>query len=178
MPKKRRTQATRSRRSDTPVLEIHASRRTARVRLIAAGSIGVAAVALAAFGLASRTKDPPPTPAEPPLPSFVGSNSCASCHAAESTQWSRSQHGEAMAAANEQTVLGDFNDARVDYAGVTTRFFRRDGKYFVHTDGADGKVADFEVKYTFGVEPLQQYLIALPQGRLQAFSIAWDTRPK
>jgi len=83
-----------------------------------------------------------------------------------------------MAAANERTVLGDFNDKQLDYAGVTTRFFKRDGKYFVHTDGADGKLADFEVKYTFGVEPLQQYLIALPQGRLQAFSIAWDSRSK
>ena len=49
---------------------------------------------------------------------------------------------------------------------------------FVHTDGADGKLADFEIKYTFGVEPLQQYLVEFPDGRLQALSIAWDTRPK
>jgi Tfp pilus assembly protein PilF len=83
-----------------------------------------------------------------------------------------------MATASEHTVRGDFNDARFQYAGVTTRFFRRDGKYFVRTDGPDGKLADFEVKYTFGVEPLQQYLIELPQGRMQAFSIAWDSRPK
>ena len=34
------------------------------------------------------------------------------------------------------------------------------------------------MKYTFGVDPLQQYLIELPGGRLQALSIAWDTRPK
>ena len=65
-----------------------------------------------------------------------------------------------------------------DYAGTTTEFFRRDGKFFVRTDGPDGKLADFEVKYTFGVEPLQQYLIELPRGRLQALSIAWDSRPK
>ena len=32
--------------------------------------------------------------------------------------------------------------------------------------------------YTFGVDPLQQYLIELPGGRLQALGIAWDTRPK
>ena len=30
-----------------------------------------------------------------------------------------------------------------------------DGKYFVHTDGPDGKMNDFEVRYTFGVDPLQ-----------------------
>ena len=36
----------------------------------------------------------------------------------------------------------------------------------------------FEVKYTFGVDPLQQYLVEFPDGRLQALSIAWDSRPK
>ncbi len=83
-----------------------------------------------------------------------------------------------MAEANDHTVLGNFSGARFTYAGTTTEFFRRDGKFFVRTDGPDGKLADFEVKYTFGVEPLQQYLIALPRGRLQALSIAWDARPK
>src|SRR5262249_4220678 len=66
------------------------------------------------------------------------------------------------------SVLGDFNDASFDYYGVRSRFFRRDGKYFVETDGPDGKLATFEVKYTFGVDPLQQYLIEFPDGRLQA----------
>ena len=64
------------------------------------------------------------------------------------------------------------------YYGVPSRFFRKDGKFFVETDGPDGKLATFEVKYTFGVDPLQQYLIAFPDGRLQALSIAWDSRPK
>ena len=83
-----------------------------------------------------------------------------------------------MAHANETTVLGDFADATFDYFGVKSRFFRKDGKYLVETDGPDGKLATFEVKYTFGVDPLQQYLIEFPDGRLQALSIAWDTRPK
>ena len=83
-----------------------------------------------------------------------------------------------MATASDTTVLGDFNGAKLTYAGTTTEFTRRDGKFFVRTDGPDGKLADFEVKYTFGVQPLQQYLIELSRGRLQALSIAWDSRPK
>src|SRR5437667_380854 len=63
-------------------------------------------------------------------------------------------------------------------AGSTSRFFRRDKKFYVHTDGPDGKLADYEIRYTFGVSPLQQYLIELPGGRLQALGIAWDARPK
>ena len=50
--------------------------------------------------------------------------------------------------------------------------------FLVETDGPDGKLAEFEIKYTFGVYPLQQYLIEFPDGRLQALSIAWDSRPK
>ena len=80
--------------------------------------------------------------------------------------------------ATEKTVLGDFNDASFDYYGVRSRFFRKDGKFFVETDGPDGKLATFQVKYTFGVDPLQQYLIEFPDGRVQALSIAWDSRPK
>ena len=77
-----------------------------------------------------------------------------------------------------RSVLGDFNDASFDYYGVRSRFFRKDGKFLVETDGPDGKLATFEVKYTFGVDPLQQYLIEFPDGRLQALSLAWDSRPK
>ena len=82
-----------------------------------------------------------------------------------------------MQHANSDTVLGNFAHATFRYAGVESTFFRRDGKYFVHTDGPDGKLKDFEIKYTFGVDPLQQYLIEFPDGRIQALSIAWDTRP-
>ena len=79
---------------------------------------------------------------------------------------------------DDKSVLGDFNDATFEHYGVKSRFFRRDGKFFVETDGPDGKLAEFEIKYTFGVSPLQQYLIEFPDGRLQALSIAWDSRPK
>ena len=121
--------------------------------------------------------------AEPPqtadhAPTFVGSAACVDCHADEAAAWHGSQHDLAMQEATEDTVLGDFDNASFTKDGVTSRFFRRDGKFFVNTDGPDGKLADFEVRYTFGVAPLQQYLIAFPDGRLQALGIAWDSRPE
>jgi predicted CXXCH cytochrome family protein len=118
----------------------------------------------------------------PPIPgaeaTFVGSETCGRCHQAEAKLWRGSQHQLAMAHATDRSVLGDFSDATFDYFGVKSRFFRRDGKYLVETDGPDGKLAVFEIKYTFGLDPLQQYLIEFPDGRLQSLSIAWDTRPK
>jgi predicted CXXCH cytochrome family protein len=109
---------------------------------------------------------------------FVGSETCATCHRAEAELWRGSQHKHAMNHATEKSVLGNFNDASFDYYGVHSHFFRKDGKFFVESDGPDGKLATFEVKYTFGIYPLQQYLIEFPDGRIQALSIAWDSRPK
>ena len=110
--------------------------------------------------------------------SFVGSEACAACHKAEAELWHGSQHKHAMDHATDKSVLGDFNDASFDYYGVHSRFFREDGKFLVETDGPDGNLATFEVKYTFGLDPLQQYLVEFPDGRLQALSLAWDSRPK
>jgi predicted CXXCH cytochrome family protein len=111
-------------------------------------------------------------------PTFVGSQACAGCHAPATKAWTGSQHARAMQEATEQNVLGDFSDRRFEHRGSVAIFSKRDGKFFVRTDGPDGKPADFEIKYTFGVEPLQQYLIELPGGRLQALTIAWDTGAK
>ena len=109
---------------------------------------------------------------------FVGSEACADCHRAEADLWNTSQHKHAMQHATAKSVLGNFDNASFDYYGVHSHFFKREEKFFVETDGPDGILAVFEVKYTFGIDPLQQYLIEFPDGRLQALSIAWDSRPK
>jgi predicted CXXCH cytochrome family protein len=116
--------------------------------------------------------------ATPAAPAYVGSEACAGCHEAEAKLWRPSQHARAMDHATDKSVLGDFSGSTFDYYGVRSRFFRKDGKFLVETDGPDGKLNVFEIKYTFGIDPLQQYLVELPGGRLQALSLAWDTRPK
>ena len=75
-------------------------------------------------------------------------------------------------------MLGDFNNAKFISGGITSTFFRRDKKFFVRTDGPDGAIHDYEIGFTFGVSPLQQYLIPMPGGRLQALGIAWDARSR
>ncbi|MGD8330981.1 MAG: multiheme c-type cytochrome, partial [Acidobacteriota bacterium] len=110
-----------------------------------------------------------------PAATFVGREACIDCHAAAYERWRGSDHDNAMDLATEQTVRGDFDDATFTYGDVTTRFTRRDGKFFIHTEGPGGEPGEFEAHYTFGIEPLQQYLVPLDGGRLQAFSLAWDT---
>jgi predicted CXXCH cytochrome family protein len=111
-------------------------------------------------------------------PAYVGGTVCSECHASQVSQWSGSHHDLAMQPATTGTVLGDFNAATLTHFGVTTSFYKKDGKFMVRTEGPDGKLLDYEIKYTFGVLPLQQYLIEFPGGRMQALSLAWDSRPK
>jgi predicted CXXCH cytochrome family protein len=116
----------------------------------------------------------------PPLPaaSFAGSEACAACHAEAFSLWQQSHHRHAMEAADAGSVLGDFRDATFDYFGTTSRFFTRDGQYFVHTDNARGVMETFRIAYTFGYHPLQQYLVEFPDGRMQALGLAWDSRTR
>ena len=109
-------------------------------------------------------------------PSYVGSQACKDCHQAEFEAWQGSHHDLAMAHATPDTVLGDFDNAEVTIHGITSKFFRRYDKYIVLTDGPDGEMAEFEITHTFGIDPLQQYLVTFPDGRLQALSLAWDSR--
>src|SRR5581483_4485937 len=80
--------------------------------------------------------------------------------------------------ATPRTVLGDFGGVRVAAGAVAATFTAREGRFWVRTAGPDGRDADFPIAYTFGVAPLQQYLIPWAGGRLQALGIAWDSRPR
>lgn len=109
---------------------------------------------------------------------MVGGDNCTACHQTEFEAWLGSHHDLAMQRATAEAVLGNFDDAEITVNGVTSKFFRRGERFFVRTDGAGGDMGDFEIAYTFGVTPLQQYLVPFPDGRMQALGIAWDSRPE
>ena len=113
-----------------------------------------------------------------PTADFVGMENCVGCHAEQAERFTGSHHDLAMQESTESSVLGDFNDVKFEFGGVTTRFFRRGADFMVNTADDQGLYQDYVARYTFGVYPLQQYLLALPGGRYQAFSVAWDARPK
>ena len=113
-----------------------------------------------------------------PDPTFVTSKACAKCHKKEYEEWQDSHHAKAMAVASEETVLGDFNETVFEKDGVQSRFYRKDGGFFVYTQGPKGVMAEFEISHTFGWHPLQQYLIPFPGGKMQCLPIAWDVKQK
>ena len=128
---------------------------------------------------------------------FVGAKACASCHESAYQAWQGSHHDMAMKHADENSVLGDFNNYHyqndVNSAKANNgksksdtynnnasknRFFMKGDQYWVHIKGANGKYQDFQIKYTFGYTPLQQYMVEFDDGRVQLIPFAWDSRDK
>jgi tetratricopeptide (TPR) repeat protein len=142
-------------------------------RVAAVTSILIVLGGAAAWWLGGRDL----VPEQPAPASFVGSELCSTCHSPEHADWVQSQHALAMQEATNDSVLGSFaDDPALAGDAAAPRFARRDGRFFVTTDGPDGELAEFEVTHTFGVYPLQQYLVPLAGGRLQALGFAWDSR--
>nr|WP_319401631.1 multiheme c-type cytochrome [uncultured Carboxylicivirga sp.] len=111
---------------------------------------------------------------QPAKAEYTGVETCIECHQPEYDDWLQSHHNKAMDYANDSTVLGDFNNVTFEAQGMAHRFFKKDGKFMVNTDGADGTMQNFEIKYVFGYYPLQQYLVEFPGGRLQTLALTWD----
>lgn len=124
----------------------------------------------------SRQAPEPTQP--PPQPTFIGSEQCSSCHLTEANQWQGSHHQLAMQVASSNTVLGDFSGQTLVYFETETSFFKRDDNYYVRTQNSSGEDKEFEITHTFGVTPLQQYLVDAAGGRKQALQYAWDSRKK
>ena len=133
---------------------------------------------------------------------YVGHSSCIKCHPKESQKWTNSHHDLAMQLASDETVLANFDSAQLTHHGITSRMFRDGKKFIVNTESPDGLMQDFEVKYVFGVAPLQQYMVEFPAAdrdstalttasvkttlpdnsvdfpRVQVLRLSWDTDTK
>ena len=92
---------------------------------------------------------------------YIGRTSCADCHQKQCQEFVGSHHDKAMDLATEETVLADFGDVTLEHYGITSRMFRDGDRFMINTEGPDGQMQDFEVKYVFGVEPLQQYMVEI-----------------
>ncbi|MCX6284161.1 MAG: multiheme c-type cytochrome [Bacteroidetes bacterium] len=109
---------------------------------------------------------------------FTGGHACIECHQKEFRLWKGSDHDKAMSVASDSSVLGDFNNAEFTFNGKTSKFYKRDRKFYVFTEGPGGLMKEFRVSHTFGVHPLQQYLIPFGSGKYQCLPIAWNTIEK
>ncbi len=106
---------------------------------------------------------------------FLGDQKCKECHEQEFKKWQGSHHDKAMQIADSTTVLANFNNQKFVSQGVTSNFFKKGKDFYVNTEGPDGKNHDYKIVYTFGITPLQQYIVKFPNGHYQCLRTAWDS---
>jgi len=113
---------------------------------------------------------------------FVGSKTCITCHNQAYQEWQGSHHEQSMAHASKESVLGDFNNVELFETNASTvkanKFFKKGEQYWVNIKGPEGKFKNYQIKYTFGYTPLQQYMVEFDDGRVQLIPFAWDSRAK
>lgn len=106
---------------------------------------------------------------------FIGSKTCVACHKEQFTKWQGSHHDLAMQTANDSTVLGNFDNIKTTIDGVEYFFFKKNNGFFVKIKEIDDSVNEYKITYTFGVTPLQQYLVDFDKGKKQVLRVTWDT---
>lgn len=105
---------------------------------------------------------------------YVGDAKCVSCHSEEYKSWKGSDHDLAMQVANKETVLGDFDNVSTTIDGVSYFFFTSGDTFKVKIKEIDGSEEVYTIGYTFGVYPLQQYLVDFEKGKKQVLRVSWD----
>jgi len=128
----------------------------------------------------SAVSHPTPAPTHAPArgrEEFVGSAACASCHQAESTAYVGSHHEKALVVPSPELTKSHFDGTHfTSPLGGTTKFTVRDGAPAVTTPVPGGKSGTFPIRYTSGVWPLEQYVVATERGKLQSLGVVWDSR--
>ncbi|MEL6181018.1 MAG: tetratricopeptide repeat protein, partial [Myxococcota bacterium] len=110
---------------------------------------------------------------------YVGAKACTGCHGEIDASWRTSDHAHAMAKLTPETASGDFSGAvGFESDGLKVRLRREGDAFIASVQTGDAPAQDHTLAYTFGREPLQQYLVEAPGGRYQVLPVAWDVEKK
>jgi predicted CXXCH cytochrome family protein len=138
----------------------------------------VVALSLALMGCGDASDTPGPASATAPgaKPSrYAGSETCASCHPAETQAWRTSHHAHAERALDPSLDTPALSQ-REEAAGCPTPGGSAPCSW--RAAGPDGAARDTPILRAFGHDPLWQYLVDAEQGRVQVTQAAYDTRSK
>lgn len=102
---------------------------------------------------------------------------CVACHQNQVNDWKKSDHAKAMDIASPSSVLADFNGATFEHYGQSAKFTTKEGKYWA-TISRGETTQKYQLDYTFGHYPLQQFLVKTDGGRYQVLPFSWDSRTK
>ena len=129
----------------------------------------VAVIATAA-GLSARSGTPTPQA------TFVGAETCATCHKEKYDTWKRGRHSKMLQPATPASVVGDFGAARVTLRGRTFKLREANGQYFITESYLTGTEQEHRVEFTLGSRRIQHYITTIDRGRMIILPPSWDVQ--
>lgn len=156
------------------------------------GTVLVLLMLVIASALVFRRESPPGSASRPPTPAlpgpapvipdqaatyaaYAGSASCQECHEEAYELWERSNHGLAERPLDPALDRVAFDPPRTFTHGSQQTTVRVEGtNYVVTTLGLSGAPEAHPVVRVIGNDPLRQFLVAFPGGRLQTLEASYD----
>jgi len=107
---------------------------------------------------------------------YAGSETCKECHAKAFENWKPSNHGMAEREVSKEEDYDAFSPKQTLVHGKDTSeaFVDADGLAKILTQGLDKKRHAYPVTRVIGNDPLRQFLIPAPGGRLQTCDVTLD----
>lgn len=111
------------------------------------------------------------------LPPDPAAKNCATCHAQAHEQWLLSQHARANRRVDASLDSPAFQPERKLVHGSFVTTMSKAGSNFVFAVSFSNRPAEtYVAKAVIGIEPLRQYLVEVPGGRLQTMDVSYDPR--
>lgn len=89
---------------------------------------------------------------------YVGPQACAECHKENHQNWQNHPHSRMNALANAETILGNFSNASIDYAGRRAVFKQQEDKYIVEYYRDEELLRQFKITRVIGWRYEQDYV--------------------
>jgi tetratricopeptide (TPR) repeat protein len=159
---------------------------THRTKWFAGVCLAVASAGALLWATLGHRSKPPPLPTGAVLEDeraafsqYGGSASCRECHKEAYDLWAKSNHGLAERPLRSDPDAEAFFPARTFKHGSQESELRsRGGGFEVVTLGYASNREAYQVERVIGNDPLQQFLVPAPGGRLQTLEASWDPHKK
>jgi tetratricopeptide (TPR) repeat protein len=110
---------------------------------------------------------------------YAGSASCRECHEEAYADWASSNHGLAERQVNltaDQSAFQTTKPMSDDLPDTSVGI--RERRLFVATPGLTGRRETNFIERVIGNDPVRQFLVPFPDGRLQTLEASWDIRQR
>lgn len=99
---------------------------------------------------------------------------CATCHEEQFEKWQRSQHAWANRLVSVEKDGAAFTPARMLVNGSFVTHLHEQGNRFEFVSSGPDGISHHQPEAVIGIEPLRQYLVPFPGGRLQVVDVSYD----